>query len=138
MIITCKTSGAQHKMQAGQQVNKIGQYLYKHIDGAFKIEKTGNMCDVYFMILYEIPKLQRRFGHPEDRKMHEMHINLNITTYQNKIRVNVIEVSPEERTLGSYVFLPEVMQDLETAKKLILDKVVKRVSKVYEDYDFVF
>lgn len=128
----------QPKLQAGQQVNRVGQYLYKNIDGAFKIEKTGNMCDVYFMILYEIPKLQRRFGHPEDREMHEMHINLNITTYQNKIRVNVIEVSPDERTLGSYTFSPEVMEDLPNAKKLIYNKVVKRIAKVYEEYDFVF
>lgn len=134
MIINCNST----KVQPGQQVNKIGQYLYKHIDGAFDIKRSGNMCDVYFMILYQIPKLQRRFGHPEDREMHEMHINLNITTYQSKLRVNVIEVSPEERTLGCYVFSPEVMDDLENAKKLILDKVVKRVSKVYEDYDFVF
>lgn len=126
------------KLQAGQQVNKVGQYLYKHIDGAFKIEKTGNMCDVYFMILYEIPKLQRRFGHPEDREMHEMHINLNITTYQNKIRVDVIEVSPEERTLGCYVFSPTEMEDLPNATKKIYNKVVKRVSKVYEQYDFIF
>lgn len=134
MIIQCNSV----KIQPGQQVNKIGQYLYKHIDGALDIKKSGNMCDVYFMILYQIPKLQRRFGHPEDREMHEMHINLNITTYQNKIRVNVIEISPEEKTLGCYVFSPEVMDDLENAKKLILDKVVKRVSKVYEDYDFLF
>lgn len=134
MIIQCNSV----KIQPGQQVNKIGQYLYKHIDGAFDMKKSGNMCDVYFMILYQIPKLQRRFGHPEDREMHEMHINLNITTYQNKIRVNVIEISPEEKTLGCYVFSPEVMDDLENAKKLILDKVVKRVSKVYEDYDFLF
>ena len=55
-----------------------------------------------------------------------------------QIRVNVIEVSPDERTLGSYVFNPEELVDLESAKKRILDKVVKRVSKVYEDYDFVF
>lgn len=134
MIIQCNSV----KIQPGQQVNKIGQYLYKHIDGAFDMKKSGNMCDVYFMILYQIPKLQRRFGHPEDREMHEMHINLNITTYQNKIRVNVIEISPEEKTLGCYVFSPEVMDDLENAKKLILDKVVKRVSKVYEDYEFLF
>lgn len=126
------------KLQASQQVNRVGDYLYKNIDGAFKKVKTGNMCDVYFMILYQVPKLQRRFGHPEDREMNEMHINLNITTYQNKIRVNVLEVSPEERTLGSYVFSPEMMSDLPNAKKVIYDKVVKRVSKVYEEYDFIF
>lgn len=131
-------SNSNKKLQPGQQVNKVGQYLYKNLDGAFKIEKTGNMCDVYFMILYEIPKQKWRVGYPEDKKLNEMHINLNITTYQNKIRVNVIEVSPEERTLGCYTFSPEVMEDLPQARKLIYDKVVKRVSKVYEDYDFVF
>ena len=70
--------------------------------------------------------------------MHKMKIDINITNDENKIRVNVIEISPKERTLGCYVFSPEVMDDLENAKKLILDKVVKRVSKVYEEYDFLF
>ena len=138
MKILCKTGGAKYDMQAGQQVNKIGQYLYKHIDGAFKIEKTANTCDVYFMLLYQIPQRQRRFGHPEDREMKQMDINLSITTYQNKIRVNVIEVSPEERTLGCYTYRPEELVDLEAAKEKILKKVINRVSKVYEDYDFVF
>lgn len=126
------------KIQPGQQVNKVGEYLYKHLDGAYKIQKTGNMCDVYFTMLYEIPKMQRRVGFPEDKKLNELDINLNITTYQNKIRVNVIEVTEDERTLGSYVFSPEVMEDLENAKRLIYNKVTKRVSKVYEEYDFVF
>lgn len=138
MRIFCKSNKPQKVIPASTQVNKVGEYLYKQLDGAFKIEKTGNMCDVYFMLLYEVPRLQRRFGHPEDRNLNEMHINLNITTYQNKIRVNVLEVTPEERTLGCYTFAPEVMQDLPNAKKLIYNKVVTRVSKVYEDYDFVF
>ena len=138
MIITCKTGGAKHPLQSGQQVNKVGQYLYKHIDGAYKIENTANTCDVYFILLYQLPLEDRRTNHPEDEEMYEMHINLSITTYQNKIRVNVLEVSPDERTLGCYTFSPAVVENLENAKKLILDKVVKRVSKVYEDYDFVF
>lgn len=138
MNITCKSLN-NTKIPATKQVVQIGKYLYKHLDGAFKIEQDGNNhCDVYFILLYEIPKLQRRVGHPEDKKLNEMHIDLNITTYQNKIRVNVIEVTEDERTLGSYTFSPEVMQNLNEAQNLILDKVIKRVSKVYEDYDFVF
>lgn len=138
MKIHCKTRVVDTNMQAGQQVNKIGQYLYRNIDGAFRIEKTTNTCDVYFILLYQLPSDSRRPDNLEDDEMHEMHIDLSITTYQNKIRVNVLEVTPEERTLGCYTFSPEVMEDLENAKKLILDKVVKRLSKVYEDYDFVF
>ena len=126
------------KLQGGQQVNRIGKYLYKHIDGAYDIKNSPNMCDVYIMLLYQIPKLERNFGHPEEGEMHEMDIDINITTYQNKIRVNVIEISPEERTLGCYVISEEVLQNLEEAKDIILRKIVKRVSKVYEDFDFIF
>ena len=40
---------------AAQLVNRIGKYFYKHLEGAFKMEKTANMCDVYTVILYSIP-----------------------------------------------------------------------------------
>lgn len=115
---------------ANLAVNKIGKYLYKHLDGAFKFKTSANTCDVYFLLLYQEPGVC---------DVQEMHINLNITTYQNKVRVNAIEVTPEERTLGYDCYSPELIQtDLEAAKKKIFDTVVKRVSKAYEGYDFIF
>lgn len=138
MKILCKTGGAINKPQAGQLVNRLGQYLYKHIDGAFKIDKTANTCDVYFMILYQIPHRQRRFGHPEDHEMNEMHINLSITTYQNKVRVNVIEMTPDEMTLGCYVYPPEQLVDMAATQAKILNRIKSKISKMYEDFDFVF
>ena len=116
-------------MNANQQVNRLGKYLYKYLDSAFKYTTSSNTCDVYFLLLYQIPG---------QLDVQEMNIDISITTYQNKIRVNVLEVSPNERTLGCYTFSLAVVENLENAKNLILDKVVKRVSKVYEDYDFVF
>lgn len=140
MKIVCKGPVSNKpKLQAGQQVNRVGKYLYNHIDGAFKIAKSPNMCDVYFTLIYQIPYLQRIPGRGKEyNDVHEMTINLNITTYQNKLRVNTIEMTPEERTLGFDLFLPEKLEDLEEAKKLILSKIQKRVIKAYKDYDFYF
>ena len=128
-----------NKIPASQQVNKIGSYLYRNLDGAFKFKKSSNMYDVYVTLLYQIPYWDRIPGKGKAyNDVHEMTLNLNITTYQNKIRVNVIELTPEERTLGYDLYSPEIAQDLENAKTIIFNKVVKRISKAYEDYDILF
>ena len=130
----------QNLIPAGQQVNRLGKYLYRHLDGAFKMKKSPNMCDVYVTLLYAIPvNLVKQYRlNEEQSKVNEMTLDLNITTYQNKVRVNIIELTPEERTLGFDVFTPEQLQDPNTALKLVYNKVKQRVSKAYEDWDFLF
>ena len=126
-------------LQAGQQVNRVGKYLHKNIDSAFKITFSPNMCDVYMFVLYQLPRLQRIPGKgPEYNSMKEMTLNLNITTYQDKIRVNVIEISPNEKTLGHKVYTSEKLMKLEEALHLILQDVVKFLNKEYSEYDFLF
>ena len=135
MIITSSTQ----VLSASQQVNRIGKYLFKHIDGAFKYSKSSNQYDIYFTLLYQIPYWERIPGKgSEYNDVHEMTIDINLTTYQNKLRVNVIETSPEERTIGYDLYRPEVLTDLPEAMKLIWFGVIKRVSKAYKDYDFIF
>lgn len=122
-----------------QQINKIGKYLYKNLGGAKSIEISPNMCDVYFYILYQLP-YEKQFvrNEPEvNKKIHEMLIDVNITTYRNQIRVNTIEVTPEEKTLGFDLFDPAISQNLEYAKNAIFDRIVKRVSRAYKDYNFL-
>lgn len=119
-----------------QFVNRLGKYLYKNIDGAFKFKNSGNMFDVWMTLLYAIPSEDLQKGQEQD--VHEMTINLNITTYQNKIRVNSIEVSPNERTLGCDVYKAERLQDFEEAKDLILNKIVKHINKTYSEYEVLF
>ena len=67
-----------------------------------------------------------------------MIVNISITTYQNKIRVDTIEVTPDARTLGYDIFEPNIITDLENAKRKILGRVAKRISKAYKDFDFLF
>lgn len=129
MKILC-TKSNQPQIPASQQVNRIGKYLYKHLDGAYKFHKSGNMYDVYCTLLYELK--EEYSGTKND--VQEMTININITTYQNKIRINTIEMAPQERTLGSDSMKPEELTDLQTAMKIILWKVGNRVRKAYKDY----
>ena len=137
MNITC----ALKQLQGGQLVNAVGNYLYRHIDSAFKFEKKPNMYDVYFTVFYEIPEQVRRayqLSAPEYTKTNEMIINLNVTTYQNKIRIDTIEVTPDEMTLGFDLFPPEKLDDLNKAFELVMTKIYKRIAKRFADFDFIF
>ena len=131
-----KVYSAQNKLQAGQIVNSVGRYLYKHIDTAYSIKESPNMVDVYFEIAYQLLPEYRKVK--EDEEAHRMSINVNVTTYQNKIRVNVIEVSPEERTLGFDTFKPEIFENINEGMKIVLDKVRNRMKKSFKEYEFYF
>ena len=122
------------RIPSSPQVNRIGKYIYKHLEGAYKSVKSGNMYDVYCTLLYQ---LKTEYG-GKINDVNEMTIDINITTYQNKIRVNTIELTPEERTLGSDVIKPEILNDLQTAMNIILEKICNRISKAYDKYDILF
>ena len=111
-------------------VNRVGKYLYKRLSGAIDYKQSTNTADVFTLVLYQDP------GYRED--MQEMTININVTTYQNKIRVNTIEVSPSEKTLGFDLFEPYLLLDPEQGTKLIYQAVCKRIVKEYKDYKFLF
>ena len=128
-------------LQPAQLVNKLGKYMYRHLDGAFKIENTTNMCDVYVTVLYAIPReiieLYKIYD-PKYSDVNEMIIDINITTYQNKIRVDTIEKTPEEKTLGFDLFPPEKLLDLNKALELVYSKVCRRIEKEFDDFEFLF
>lgn len=131
MKIYCKF---QPQISASQQVNRIGKYLYKHMDGAFKANQGPNTYDLYVTLLYSLKPEYGGDGNVVD----EMTININLTTYQNKIRVNTIEVTPEERTLGCDTLKLEDVTDLPTAQKIIEWKIGNRLRKAYENYLILF
>lgn len=133
MKILCVKS-TQTQIPASQQVNRVGKYLYKHLDGAYEFRKSGNMYDVYCTLLYE---LKEEYGGTKN-DVQEMAININITTYQNKLRINTIEMTPQERTLGFDLMKPEELVDLQTAMAIIQRKVGNRIRKAYKEYIVLF
>ena len=137
MKIYC--ANTQIPMAASQQVNKLGKYLYKHLDGAFEFKKSGNTFDVYSTLLYQLnPEYYGTEEDTGDHDVQEMTINISITTYQNKVRVNTIEVNPNARTLGFDIIPPDTLKDLEAARKLIVKKVGNRIRKAYHHYTILF
>lgn len=127
------------KQPLSQQVNRVGEYLYKNIDGAFRIVKGSNKCDVYMILLYQLyPKDQRPEKGPEYNDVHQMTINLSVTYYDDKIRVNVIECTQYEKTLGHFTVSPELLADLSAVKTSVLAKVQHYLVKAYQDYNFLF
>ena len=134
-LILCGKDSTLPKYQGGQAVNIIGRYLFKHIDGAYNYKKGANTYDIYFTILYQ---LKEEYRTENDHDMHEMNINISITTYSDKLRMNMIEISPREKTLGFNTFALAKFNDLQSGYELVMKTVQKRLQKEYEDYDFIF
>ena len=132
------------ELQAGQQVNKIAKYLKKHIDGAYKLSfNPGMSADVYITIYYQIPgdvlQLMKKYDAKGiDDSMKSMDIDISLTSYQNKIRINVIRMDDGEKTLGHFVMKPDEVKDLDNVLGTIKDKVANFIEKEYADYDFAF
>lgn len=117
------------KYTAAQQVNRIGKAIYKNLDGAFKFVKSSNSCDIYTTVLYEIPG---------SNDVQEMTLDINLTTYQNKVRVNIIEMDKYERTIGFDLYRPEDLDDSQSSVVRILNRVKRRITKAFENYNFLF
>lgn len=122
-------------VEASKLVSRIGRYIYMHLDGAFKFKSTANTYDIYTTVLYQLPYAVDSL---ESTVVHEMTLNISITTYQNKIRVNMIEMTPNQRTFGYDLYKPEELTDLQIAYDKIYSKVCKRIQRTYKDYEFLF
>ena len=136
-------TASENKEQAGQKVNRIAKYLKQHIDGAYKVSFSPMTADVYLTIYYQIPRhvleLMKKYNAKlENTDMNSMDIDISITSYQNKVRINVIRMDDNEKTLGHFVLKPEDIVDLGDMLGLIKAKVSQFIEKEYADYDFVF
>lgn len=131
--ILCKRS--KNKPSAGgQYVNIISNYLYRHIDTSYDQKHSANMSDVYFQVYYQMIHSDDTL----DDNLQTMDIDLNITTYQDKIRINVLEITPDEFTLGMKTFTYKSDTDLNKLLQDTLAYVDKRLHKCYSDREFIY
>lgn len=127
-------------LEASQYVNKLGKFLYNHIDSAYKFKTSANTADTYITVYYQLPLQHQIPGKQKEgyNDMHEMNIDLNVTTYQNKLRVNIIDMSEYEYTIAHMVIKPEYLTDMNVALQMILEKVEWALIKEYQGYNFIF
>lgn len=114
----------------GSIVNKVGKYLKKHIDGAYKIKFSSMTCEVYMRMYYQVE------GDPDT--FNEMDFEISVTSYQNKIRVNITEITAMEKTIGQIILKDEELSDLKLAQKRIISELRRAINKEYSNYIFVY
>ena len=107
-----------------QLVNSIGKYLYAHIHDAVRYSKSSN---TYELLISTIQQADN-----EDSEPQQLLLSLSLTTYQNKLRVNVIAHTPAEQTLGYALFRVDNFSSLEDARETILARVNKILKSAYE------
>ena len=128
-----------NNLSTQQKINKIGKYIYKRIDGAYKIQFSSNQCDVWFNVYYQRKYYDRIPGKGEAyNDVKTMPININLTTYQDKIRVNIIDGSGYGKTLGHFILKDADTTSLQTAKDVIYDTAIQIIVNNYKDTEFVF
>ena len=124
------------------QVKRLGKYLKDHLEGVYKVKEPPNEYIVYTTIMYMIkPEVRKAMKqYPTELKgiedeVYEMNIYLNITTYSQYIRVNVIKLDEYEQTLGYMRLEPKELISLPYCKDKIVRYVKKVIEKHYENYE---
>lgn len=122
-------------MTINQQINRIGKYIYHNIDGAVGYKTKPNKSIVTFLMYFQYdPDKVEQY----DIDLQEIKIEIDITTYNNKIRVDMIELDPNERTLGYYLYSLESANDITYIKDDILNKLNKRIRKFYGRFLYLY
>lgn len=116
-------------LEGTKLVNMLGNYLYNNLDGAIDFKKNGGAYELNTLVLYQ------KFGDPT---LYEMILNLDITTYTDKIRVNILEKSPDFATVGFSTFPIVTQKNIPLLYAQVWPKVCKQISKYFEDYEFLF
>lgn len=145
MKIYAKTKGKSNdeyynRLPLPSQVKRLGKYLKDNLSGVYKIEEPPNEYTIYTTIFYqiapEVRKMLKKYpkefqGKEED--IYEMNIYLNITTYSQYIRVNVIQLDEYEITLGYLRLEPKDLISLPYCKDKIVNYVKKVIERKYKD-----
>lgn len=119
----------------------VGKALYKRLDGAYSYKTTSNTSEVKSTILYQIPvEVSDRYNlsREEREQVNVIDVLIALTTYSNKIRVEVVELSPEEKTIGFRTFPKEYFDNVPDGVQRVLAFVAKSVKKEFDGYDVLF
>lgn len=131
-----------NRLSLPSQVKRLGKFLAKNLTGVYKIEEPPNQYIIYSTILYQIKpevrkamkQYQKEFQGIEET-VYEMNIYYNITTYQQYIRVNVIQLDENEQTLGYLRLEPKELMSLPYCKQKILEYTKRVIEKKYANYE---
>ncbi len=126
-------------LKGSQIVDGLGKYIQKHLTGSGTIIKGLNVCTVIIPLLYTMKsdKDTLNDGISEDAldEMGTITIEFSITTYADKIRVNIFngDLIIDHKTYPIASF-----DDYETECVKALNHSKKKIRKIYPQYNFQF
>lgn len=138
MYILCKQ---QTRINLTKVANSVGKSIYKRLDGGYSFVKTSTGCEVRSTILYQIPlELSNKYNLSYEQKtqVNVMDVLISITTYSNKLRVEVVELTPEEKTIGFQTFKDSTFTNVQEGVAVVMNFVQRVIRDEFKDYDVLF
>ena len=132
-----------NRLPLPSKVKRLGKYLKDHLAGVYNIKEPPNEYIIYDTILYQIKKSLRQEmkKYPElegiEEKIYEKNYYFNITTYSQYIRINVIQLDENEKTVGYLRLDQKDLISLPYCKKKLLNYVRRVIGKEHQGYDIL-
>lgn len=134
-----------NRLPLPSQVKRLGEYLRKRKDKiteVYKVEQPPNQYAIYMTIMYQIPlelrQKMRKYAnelHGIEEDVYTANVYINITTYKQYIRMNVILLNDGEETLGFLRLDRMDLMSLPDCKQKLLDYIYEKILKKFKDYD---
>ena len=130
-----------------QIINSLGKYLFKSLDGAIDFNKKSNEFELNTLVLYEIPKeVIKTYNLNEDEygELYEAELQISLTSYDTKLRMNIYCIRPENLVLGHMTLDVSRYEDMDNTQffKLVEEKLLayirKRLEAVFGGFEFIF
>lgn len=133
-------------MELGQIVKKTSKYLYRALPNAYNYTVGANTSKVkmfiyvvdgrnlppeLYGIFYNDPSTSDKFAHYFSKHrllVEKVIIDVDLATYSDKIRLNVIEQSPLYTTLGHKTYRKECNQ--QDFRNIVEEDVLKYLNEV--------
>lgn len=120
-----------------QVVNKVGNYLYTNLIGAYKYDRRPNEFVIWITFLYQLPRpLQKPGLGKEYNDVHEETFYLSIVTYADKLRINFTDEA-DKMLLGQLIVPISSADDMDKLKHRVFNWMLSRIRKQYPDYNFL-
>ena len=136
MIISASDSIEMNKI-----CNTVSKSIKKRFDGAYKYKKSSNICELWSTILYQIPKeVSDRYDLDYDTRkdVKVMDVLIHFTSYSGKLRIEVTELSPNEKTIGFKTFKQSIFNNMQKGVQSVYDFIKMSIEAEFNGYDILF
>ena len=121
--------------------NSCAKSLYKKLDGAYDIKTNSTTAEVKSTILYQIPaEVSDKYNLPDDTRntVNQMDVRIDLATYSDKLRVEVVQLAPDEYTMGFKTFNSSTFDNVQKGIQKVFDWVKSTIEKQYSGYEVLF